>query len=115
MLKEEMRKQQEQEMIKQLKEADVEVQCNKCGDKYRLNNFSEEGRLNQGRITRKTTYFGYGSEKDGEIHEYCLCNNCEFELEDGFKIPVDIQDIFGISEEVAKAYAEMEVSDGEEL
>ena len=35
--------------------------------------------------------WGYFSEKDGEIHRFCICESCYDRIRAGFQIPVEIE------------------------
>lgn len=65
----------------------LEITCNKCGKKMKLENgIAQEGVLS-------IAYgWGYFSEKDGQTHRFDLCENCYDELIKTFLIPIDIEE-----------------------
>lgn len=57
--------------------------CNKCGKEIQIENeIVKEG------VFSSTTTWGYFSEKDGDKHEFDICEKCYDEFLESFKIPV---------------------------
>lgn len=78
--------------MKQYKKIESEEQvvetmyCNKCGKAIVVeNNILKEG-VFQGVIS-----WGYFSDKDGETHEFDICENCYDTFVKSFTVPVNIQ------------------------
>lgn len=61
----------------------VEVTCNRCGRKMRV----ENGILKEGCFS-SNTLFGYHSRKDGMRHLFDLCEDCYDTVTGDFVIPV---------------------------
>lgn len=73
-------------MYNQDKNENVTVICNKCGKKIAKNlDLIREG------VCTVEIDWGYFSEKDGENHQFCLCEKCYDELVKGFSVPVRIR------------------------
>lgn len=65
----------------------IGMRCNKCGKLISVDN----GIINQGVFT--VTYgWGYFSEKDGQVHEFDLCEECYDEYTKTFLIPIDVEE-----------------------
>ena len=47
-------------------------------------------RMEQDMVTVEQRW-GYFSEKDGEIHRFCICESCYDRIRAGFQIPVEIE------------------------
>lgn len=62
------------------------VKCNMCSMKIE----SKNGILTQGAFVARYQW-NYFSNKDGEIHNFTLCENCYDKFINNFKIPVDIE------------------------
>lgn len=62
----------------------VQVVCNKCGRSLRV----EDGRLKEGCFSAEAV-FGYFSRKDGDVHQFDLCEDCYDSLIAQFAIPVE--------------------------
>lgn len=61
------------------------ILCNGCGKKLAADNgIVKEGHFS---VTYEWDYF---SEKDGEIHQFDLCEECYDALLAQFKLPVDV-------------------------
>lgn len=67
--------------VSQLKEIPsvVDVLCNKCGKSC---SSAEEHYFSYASLT---VHWGYGSTRDGQVHEAQLCENCWAEIIKGFK------------------------------
>ncbi len=65
----------------------IEMSCNKCGKKISV----ENGIINEGVFTVAFGW-GYFSEKDGQIHNFDLCEKCYDEYTKTFLIPVDVEE-----------------------
>lgn len=61
------------------------VVCNSCSKKIKL----IQGRPNEGVFFGKQNW-GYFSNKDGETHSFCLCEECYDKIVDGFAISVKV-------------------------
>lgn len=62
----------------------LEVYCNACGKKLKVENGMEmEG------VFRGKAEWGYFSEKDGETHSFDLCEACYDKWISAFQIPVE--------------------------
>ena len=64
-----------------------EIYCNKCGKKNVLN-----GDISQMEVLHIEKTWGYFSGKDGENHEFDLCETCYDEFIKRFSIPVEIRE-----------------------
>lgn len=65
----------------------LEMSCNKCGKKISVNN----GIINEGVFT--VTYgWGYFSEKDGQVHNFDLCEKCYDEYTKTFLEPIHVEE-----------------------
>lgn len=64
-----------------------QVICNRCGREMNV----ENGILKEGCFTGKQL-FDYFSNKDGEIHEFDLCEACYDEWIQSFKLPVALRE-----------------------
>ena len=60
------------------------VICNKCGKEIVV----ENGRLSEDMLQGEKRW-GYPSEKDNEVHEFDLCEQCYDEFTATFLIPVE--------------------------
>lgn len=61
-----------------------ELYCNCCGKKIK----TQGDRVMEG-VFPVQTQWGYFSDKDGEIHEFDLCEACYDKWISGFQIPVE--------------------------
>ena len=61
--------------------------CNGCGKVIRW----EQDMLQEGVLEIEQTW-GYFSGKDGEIHSFCLCEDCYDRIRETFVIPVKVQE-----------------------
>jgi len=63
------------------------ILCNKCGKELKIENgiLHEDGLF----VTKE---WGYFSEKDLQIHQFCLCESCYDEFTESFFIPVESQE-----------------------
>lgn len=63
-----------------------EIYCNMCGKRFQYKDeIVREGILSVEKI------WGYFSEKDGEIHDFDMCEECYDHFTAQFKIPVEIK------------------------
>lgn len=60
------------------------VYCNCCGKKLKV----EHGIVKEG-VFMADILWGYFSEKDGEQHDFDICENCYDLLIEKFRIPVE--------------------------
>lgn len=60
-----------EEKIERFEEVIDDVLCNKCGKSMQISNYEYES---EG--TRLFADFGYGSNKDGLMEEFHLCDDC---------------------------------------
>ncbi len=58
--------------------------CNCCGKKLKI----EHGIVKEGVFTAEISW-GYFSEKDGEQHNFDICEDCYERMIEKFKIPVE--------------------------
>lgn len=63
------------------------VVCNQCGRELKL----ENGIVQEG-VFSGETHWGYFSERDGEKHQFDLCETCYERLTGGFLIPVTVEE-----------------------
>ncbi|MCC8067690.1 MAG: hypothetical protein LIO94_11430 [Clostridiales bacterium] len=63
------------------------LRCNGCGRMIR-----KEKELYQEDVFFAEQDWGYFSEKDGEHHSFCLCENCYDKIIRTFAIPVKIEE-----------------------
>ncbi len=61
-----------------------EIFCNMCGKKQK----TESDILMEDTLS-VTKQWGYFSKKDGEIHHFCLCEDCYDKWIENFVIPVE--------------------------
>ena len=61
--------------------------CNCCGKEMA----AENGIVKEG-IASFALDWGYFSEKDGEHHSFCLCEDCYDKIVKTFAIPVSVQE-----------------------
>lgn len=64
-----------------------EYVCNKCG-KF----IGTEGQIIKEDFLYVNKKWGYFSKKDGEVHEFCLCEKCYDSLLDGFKVAAKVEE-----------------------
>lgn len=60
--------------------------CNGCGKQVQ----SRHGIL-QEELVRIELEWGYFSKKDGEIHSFCLCEDCYDRLREQLLLPVEVR------------------------
>lgn len=60
-----------------------DIYCNMCGKKIKR----KDGILREDVLSVKKTW-GYFSDRDGEVHEFDLCEPCYEEIVRRFQIPV---------------------------
>lgn len=65
-----------------------EIFCNMCGNKQKV-----ESDILMEDMLEITKQWGYFSRKDGEIHHFCLCEDCYDKITKGFVIPVDTKNV----------------------
>lgn len=63
------------------------VVCNLCGRELRL----EQGILKEG-VFSGDTRWGYFSDRDGEHHQFDLCEECYERLIRQFRVPVSVEE-----------------------
>lgn len=63
----------------------MEVTCNMCGKKMAV----KKGIVLEGLFSANIDW-GYFSEKDGEVHQIDICENCYDEWISTFKVPINI-------------------------
>ena len=66
------------------KEKTINIYCNKCGAEI-----TKIGSSNFADFLEIKKYWGYFSEKDGEIHSFDICEDCYNQFINSFKIPVE--------------------------
>lgn len=64
-----------------------QIICNQCGREMKL----IAGIVREGYLSHQET-FGYFSRKDGEVHQFDLCESCYDRWIQGFAIPVEKTD-----------------------
>jgi len=64
----------------------TEVRCNCCGRKMPVQN----GIITECCVKLEVP-FGFFSEKDGEVHEFDLCEACYDKILAGFQIPAQVR------------------------
>ena len=64
-----------------------QVVCNKCGKQMLV----DRGIVKEGQFSIKYGW-GYFSEKDGQVHQFDLCERCYDEYISSFLIPVEVED-----------------------
>lgn len=64
------------------REDNQKVYCNQCGQAI------EKRREDYLEVNKE---WGYFSNKDLEIHNFCLCEKCYDEIVKGFKLPIQIK------------------------
>jgi hypothetical protein len=72
------------------------ILCNKCGKEVWDSTTSLEDKI-EGRTEEYfegNHHWGYFSKRDGELHQFDLCQECYGELIDSFKIPVHKTNLF---------------------
>lgn len=62
----------------------IEVCCNRCGKKIAV----ENGIIKEGVYTADIRW-GYFSNKDGQIHNFDVCEGCYDQMIEEFAIPVE--------------------------
>ena len=65
----------------------TKVVCNSCGQ-----NIPYSGNIIIGAALSFRAEWGYFSDKDGQVHNFDLCENCYDKIVKNFTIPVDIQE-----------------------
>lgn len=61
--------------------------CNMCGNAQKQN----AGILMED-LLEVTKQWGYFSNKDGQVHHFCLCEECYDRFIKNFQIPVEVKD-----------------------
>lgn len=64
-----------------------EYVCSKCG-----RFIGQEGQVIKEDFLYVNKKWGFFSKKDGEIHEFCLCEACYDALTKGFRTPVQVEE-----------------------
>lgn len=67
--------------MREYQEKKQELHCNCCGKTIAY----------EALIVRKK--WGYFSGKDGEIHSFCICENCYDRIRAEFRIPVEAEPV----------------------
>lgn len=62
--------------------------CNCCGKQI----WVEQEMVREGAVQVEKEW-DYFSGKDGEIHSFCLCEDCYDKIRKNFKIPVEVRQI----------------------
>ena len=62
----------------------TKIVCNQCGRTLKI----QDGILQEG-VFRGMAEWGFFSEKDGEIHDFDLCETCYDRMAGSFRIPVE--------------------------
>ena len=65
----------------------IDIRCNCCGRPMRV----ERGIVKEGCLHIKVP-FGFFTERDGQVHEFDLCESCYNKIIAGFEIPVAIEE-----------------------
>lgn len=78
-------REESQQVIKQICDS---INCNSCGKGISV--MEPESECMEGGTF--TCYFGYGSARDDETHEFELCDACYDKLMDSFVVPVHIKE-----------------------
>ena len=65
----------------------TKVVCNGCGQ-----NIPCSGNIIIGAALSFRAEWGYFSDKDGQVHNFDICENCYDKIVKNFTIPVDIQE-----------------------
>lgn len=73
-------------MNTQKKETEV-IFCNQCKKEIK----TDQGIIREGAAPVEIEW-GYFSNKDGEVHSFCLCEACYDKLVQGFGIPVTVRE-----------------------
>ena len=61
--------------------------CNRCGRELKM----ENAILQEGAASMEIDW-GYFSNKDGEHHSFCLCEDCYDKVTGEFQIPVTVEE-----------------------
>lgn len=71
------------------------VTCNKCGNIIgRVNHENKNGKASQCfEVVNVRHQFGYFSKRDGEIHEFDLCEECYLKIIEEFQIKPTINEV----------------------
>ncbi|MFI3208549.1 MAG: hypothetical protein R3Y40_05385 [Eubacteriales bacterium] len=60
--------------------------CNQCGEEIKVD-------VTKGEVFQAKYSWGYGSKYDLQRHEFDLCETCYDKLIQGFKIPIDVEEL----------------------
>lgn len=66
--------------------ATEKIICNKCGKEISVKN-----EISEADVLSVNKRWGYFSNKDNEVHNFDLCEECYDELIRTFKIPIEIE------------------------
>jgi len=66
----------------------IKIVCNGCKSTFEV----IDGLTKTDVFTVKKTW-GYFSEKDGQVHQWDLCENCYDRMVSGFLVPVTVEDL----------------------
>ena len=69
------------------KDKKLGYRCNQCGRE-----FEYQGKLRTEDAFIGYKEWGYFSERDLEVHQFCLCEDCYNKLIETFAIPVDVME-----------------------
>lgn len=70
-----------------MQKIDTVKKCNNCGKELSV---KYDACLLDG--TKIRIDWGYFSQKDGQRHTFCLCENCYDKIISGFQIPVEVEE-----------------------
>lgn len=65
-----------------------EIICNRCGQHFSLGKYGTP----DPEILHIEHRWGYFSEKDGQKHQFDLCERCYDEIVKSFRVPVEIEE-----------------------
>ena len=71
-----------------MKKREEKILCNRCGRVLK----QENGIVREG-IFEADIRWSFFSEKDGQRHQFCLCEHCYDEMIKGFAVPVTVRDM----------------------
>lgn len=64
----------------------IKIVCNQCGGEVKA-----DGEIVKKEFLSVRKEWGYFSDKDAQVHQFDLCEQCYDLLTAGFKIPVEIE------------------------
>lgn len=71
-----------------MKKREEKILCNRCGRVFK----QEKGIVKEG-IFEADIRWGFFSEKDGQRHQFCLCERCYDEMIKDFAVPVAVREM----------------------